>query len=100
MANRDLERIRNAILDGRFTLTEHAYDEMAEDNLDVLDIESAILTGTIDQVLTMDPRGTRFVVIATATDQQTPVGVVSRFVEHDQLLIITVYEIKGELEDV
>jgi hypothetical protein len=37
-------------------LTEHAYDEMAEDNLDVLDIESAVLTGTIDQTLTMDPR--------------------------------------------
>jgi hypothetical protein len=34
----------------RYTLTEHAYDEMDEDNLDVLDIESAILTGQIDQV--------------------------------------------------
>ena len=54
---------------------------------------SAILTGQIDQVLTMDPRGTRYVVIGNATDQATPVGVVVRFVEHDQLLIITVYEI-------
>jgi hypothetical protein len=32
---------------------------MGEDNLDVLDVEAAILTGTIDEVLTMDPRGTR-----------------------------------------
>jgi hypothetical protein len=93
MASRELERIRNAILDQRYTLTEHAYDEMDEDNLDVLDVESAILTGRLDQVLTMDPRGTRYVVIGTATDQQTPVGVVVRFVEHDQLLIITVYEV-------
>ncbi len=94
MANRELERIRNAILDCRYTLTEHAYDEMDEDNLDVLDVESAILTGEIDSVLTMDPRGTRYVVIGNATDRETPVGVVVRFIEHDRLLIITVYEIK------
>jgi hypothetical protein len=59
MASRELERIRNAVLDRRYTLTEHAYDEMAEDKLDVLDVKSAILTGEIDKVLTMDPRGTR-----------------------------------------
>ncbi len=94
MASRDLDRLRNAILDRRYTLTEHAYDEMEKDNLDVLDVESALLIGRIDQVLTMDPRGTRYVVIGNATDQKTPVGVVVRFVEHDQLLIITVYEIK------
>ena len=94
MASRELERIRNAIVDHRYALTEHANDEMEADNLDVLDVESAILTGQIDQVLTMDPRGTRYVVIGTATDQVTPVGVVVRFVEHDQLLIITAYEIK------
>ena len=94
MASGDLDRIRNAILDGQYTLTEHAYDEMDEDHLDVLDVESAILTGEIDKVLTVDPRGTRFVVIGNATDEATPVAVVVRFVEHDRLLIITVYEIK------
>ena len=94
MTNRELDRIRNAILDHRYTLTEHAYDEMAEDNLDVLDVESAILTGEIDQGLTMDPRGTRYVVIGNGTDQETPVGVVVRFVEREQLLVLTVYEIK------
>ena len=75
-------------------MTEHADDEMAEDNLVVLDVESAILTGQIDQVLTKDPRGTRYVVIGDATDLRTPVGVVARFVEHDQLLIVMVYEVK------
>lgn len=93
MASRELERIRNAILDGRYVLSEHAYEEMEEDNLDVLDVESAILTGDIERALTMDPRGTRYVVVGKATDQETPVGVVVRFVEHDQLLVITVYEI-------
>ena len=94
MASRGLERIRSAILDHRYSLTEHAYEEMDDDNLDVLDVEAAILTGEIDQVLTVDPRGTRYVVVGHATDQQTQVGVVVRFVEHDQLLIITVYEAK------
>jgi hypothetical protein len=94
MASRGLERIRSAILDHRYSLTEHAYEEMDDDNLDVLDVEAAILTGEIDQVLTVDPRGTRYVVVGKATDQQTQVGVVVRFVEHDQLLIITVYEAK------
>jgi hypothetical protein len=92
MASRELERIRNAILDHQYTLTEHAYEEMEEDGLDVLDVESAILTGEIEQAQTMDPRGTRYVVIGDATDKQTAVGVVVRFAERDQLLTITVYE--------
>jgi hypothetical protein len=94
MASRELERIRNAILDHCYSLTEHAYEEMNDDNLDVLDVEAAILTGDIDRVLTADPRGTRYVVVGIATDEETPVGAVVRFVEHDQLLVITAYEIK------
>lgn len=93
MASRELERIRNAILDHRYTFTEHAYEEMDADDLDALDVESAILTGEIEKALPMDPRGTRYVVVGTATDQETPVGVVVRFVEDDRLLIITVYEV-------
>lgn len=94
MASNDIERIRNAILDHRYSMSEHAYDEMEADNLDVLDIEAAVLTGEIEDVLTLDPRGTRFVVVGSATDERTPVAVVVRFVEHDQLLVITVYEFK------
>jgi hypothetical protein len=94
MASRELERIRDAILDGRYTLTEHAYEEMDEDDLDVLDVESAVLTGDIEQMLTRDPRGTRYVVIGNATDEETQVGVVVRFVERDQVLVITVYEVE------
>jgi len=93
MASPELERIRRAVLDGHYALTEHAYEEMDDDNLDVLDVESAILTGEIDQTLTKDPRGTRYVVIGRATDLETQIGVVVRFVEYDQLLIITVYEV-------
>lgn len=91
MASRDLERIRSAILDGRYSLTEHAYDELDDDRLDVLDVEAAILTGEIDAVLTMDPRGRRYVIVGCATDESTGVAVVCRFVDRDQLLVLTVY---------
>lgn len=94
MAGSELERIRSAVLDQRYTLTEHAIEEMNDDFLDVLDVEAAVLTGKIDQVLTNDPRGTRYVVVGQATDQQTPVGVVMRFIKDNDLLILTVYEIK------
>jgi hypothetical protein len=94
MASRELERIRRAVLEQRYTLTEHAYDEMDADDLDVLDIEAAILTGDIEQRLTKDPRGTRYVITGKATDEATLVSVVIRFVEHEQLLVLTVYENK------
>ena len=90
-----LERIRSAILNHQYALTEHAYDEMDADALDVLDVEAAILTGESCERQTDDPRGERFLVIGTACDLSTRVGVVGRFAEHDVFLIITVYEIKN-----
>ncbi len=94
MASKELERIRTAVLEHCYALTEHATDEMNEDRLDVLDIESAILTGQIEQTLTNDPRGTLYVMQGRATDQATPVGVVVKFVKEDYLLVLTVYEVK------
>jgi len=88
-----LQRIRDAVIDQKYAFSEHAYDEMDADNLDALDAEAALLTGTIDKELTCDPRGTRYVIVGTACDLRTPVGCVVRFVEGDQLLVVTVYEI-------
>ena len=94
MATDSLERIQAAILDHRYVFSEHAYEEMDADNLDALDVEAAVLSGEIQQVLTDDPRGTRYVLQGSACDELTPVAVVVRFVEHDQRLVITVYEVK------
>ena len=88
-----LEAIRSAILDGRYALSEHAYEEMDNDRLDVLDVESAVLTGKIAQTLTDDPRGIRYVVEGKACDQIADVAVVVRFVISDQMLVITVYQL-------
>lgn len=94
MSQNVLNQIRDAILAGRYVLSGHAYDEMDEDGLDVLDVEAAILSGRVEQTLTRDPRGTRYLVVGTACDELTSVAVVVRFVEREQLLVITVYEIK------
>ena len=47
MSRRLLGVIRDAIIRGDYDLTRHAVDEMAEDNLSLLDLECAILDGEI-----------------------------------------------------
>jgi len=77
-------------------MTVHAAEEMAEDDLDILDIERAILSGQIVRRQKDDPRGTKYVVEGFATDSTTSVGVVGRFLSSDRYLIITIYEIAKE----
>ena len=93
MSQRLLEQIQDAILNGEYDLTRHAIDEMAEDGLGILDVESAILGGEITKTETDDPRGPRHMIIGLAEDQKTEVGVVGRFTETGIYLIITVYEV-------
>jgi hypothetical protein len=86
-----LERIRDCIRRRDYDMSAHAVEEMAEDFLDILDIEAATLSGTISRLDKEDPRGTRYVLVGVAADHRTPVGVVGRFVEEGRFLIITVY---------
>jgi hypothetical protein len=79
-------------------MSAHAMEEMAEDLLTILDVEEAVLSGQVIRVEKDDPRGTKYIVVGTALDQQTPVGVVGRFASTGNYLIITVYEVT-ELED-
>jgi len=88
---RILEKMRQAVLDHAYVMTPHGESEMRKDHLDVVDVESAILTGTIEAVFDDDPRGRRYEVIGLACDLSTSVGVVARFA--GTMLIITVYEL-------
>ena len=74
----------------------HAAEEMAEDNLDILDVEQAILSGQVVRREKDDPRGMKYVVEGIATDGVTLVGVVGRFLGRERYLIITIYEISTE----
>ena len=68
-----LTQIRDAVLDGRYVVTPHAWAEMRNDRLVLADIESALLRGRID------------------SDLETPVVVVVRFILDDRLLVITTF---------
>lgn len=88
-----LERIREKIRLRQYDMTGHAMEEMAEDNLDITEVERAVLTGRISRIERDGPRGNKYVIKGVAVDGVTAVGVVGRFTGNDRYLIITVYEI-------
>jgi len=96
MARRALERIRDAVRLQNYDVTKHAVDELAEDGLDIVDVETAILNGKIAKTANEDPRGTRHTVHGIATDGVTRVGSAGRFTETGRYLIITAYEVTDE----
>src|SRR5436853_5639084 len=91
-----IERIREKIRLRQYDMSAHAMEEMAEDRLDIMDIEQAILNGRIARVEKDDPRGTKYVIEGAAADQETPVGVVGRFTGDERYLMITVYEVTND----
>lgn len=86
-----IERIRERIRCRDYFLSCHAEEEMIEDGLERVDVESAILNGFVEKKLTRDPRGTRFRVAGRSEDGRL-VYVLCRFKEVGPLVIITVYE--------
>jgi len=93
MPRRILERIQAAIRNAAYDVTLHAIEEMAEDQLDLNDVEAAILSSRVVKAEEDDPRGTKYVVHGAGADGITPVGTVGRFTETGRYLIITVYEV-------
>ena len=93
MPRKRLDQIREKIRLRHYDMSAHAMEEMAEDGLDILDVEQATLNGQIARIEKDDPRGTKYVIEGTGLDQRTPVGVVGRFTGDDRYLIITVYEV-------
>jgi hypothetical protein len=90
---RIIEKMRDAIKTGNYDTTYHAVEEMAEDGLGILDVESAILNGKIAKRQRDDPRGIKYVIEGVGRDGATPIGIVCRFKETGTFLIITVYAI-------
>ena len=93
MPHRVIDRIRQKILLRDYDVTVHAFEEMAEDDLDIFDIEEAIRNGRIVRTNKRDPRGTKYTIQGLALDGLTVVGIVGRFSLSDRFLIITVYDI-------
>ena len=96
MPRSNIARIREKIRLRQYDMSAHAMEEMAEDLLDIVDIENALLHGQITRIERGDPRGTKYIVEGIASDQSTRVGTVGRFTGTGRYLIITVYAISDE----
>jgi hypothetical protein len=86
-----LNRMRRLVLERRYIVTAHAYDEMIADELAIWDVESVILTGKIverqkDQVTSEN----KYRIRGEALDGST-VEVVVKFGVTAKLVVITVY---------
>jgi len=57
MPRSPIERVREKIRLRQYDMTVHAMQEMAEDNLDIADIEHAVLNGRVKRIEKCDPRG-------------------------------------------
>ncbi|NJL59056.1 MAG: DUF4258 domain-containing protein [Desulfobacteraceae bacterium] len=85
-----LQRIRQAIREEHYRISTHANDEMAEDALEIADIEHIVITGKMFRKLTQDFRGIRYTIVGETADRR--IGyVVCRFLDSGTLLIITAY---------
>jgi hypothetical protein len=90
MSEAILKRIRQAVHEKRYQMTDHALEEADDDDLTLDDILNVLLNGDLDSTYTDDPRGTRYVIRGDIDEDE--VDVVCRFRQDGTLLIIiTVY---------
>jgi hypothetical protein len=87
---RVIDKLRDLVREERYQISLHANEEMANDLLEAVDVENAILTGSITKRFTKDPRGTRYEVTGESSDGRT-MAVVCRIVAADWLTIVTVF---------
>jgi Domain of unknown function (DUF4258) len=87
---RAIDKLRDLVREERYQISIHANEEMANDLLEAIDVENAILTGSITKRFTKDPRGTRYEVTGEASDGRT-MAVICRIVAADWLTIVTVF---------
>ena len=86
-----LQEIREKVSKGEYEFTiPHFFEEMADDNLILPDIEWAIANGHIRKKFTRDPRGTRYEVVGPAIDGRE-LAIICRIKSTGKLLFITTY---------
>ena len=85
-----IQRVRQKVIDREYYLSSHAEEEMLDDNLERIDIENAILKGSIERKITQDIRGTRYRLEGPALKGRL-IHVICRFRENANMILITVY---------
>jgi len=92
---RAIDKLRDLVRAERYQISVHANEEMANDLLIAIDVENAILNGSITKKLTQDPRGTRYEITGQACDGRS-VSVICRIVSGEWLRIVTVFALGDE----
>lgn len=83
-----IRQIQGLVRNGLYYLTEHANDEAMAADLDIYDVEYAILSGRIRRTWA---REGKYEVIGSSLDGR-PIGIVCRITEGGKVRVITVYE--------
>lgn len=88
---RILKRFREKVRRCEYVMSLHAEEEMDDDGLTILDIESSVLTGRIvERQRDTRTREWKYVVRGAGIDG-SPVGIVGKLSPTGQLVIITTY---------
>ena len=91
MADRTLPRFRDLVRQHRYVVSSHAAEELEDDELDILDLESIVLTGEIIERQTDHRTGETKYVIRGLTLANSAGCVVAKFDSVGRAVIITVY---------
>lgn len=91
MADRTLPRLRDLVRQHRYLVSSHAADELEDDELDILDLESIVLTGEIIERQKDHKTDEAKYVIRGATLANVAGCVVAKFDSVGRAVIITVY---------
>ncbi|MCH8822288.1 MAG: DUF4258 domain-containing protein [Planctomycetes bacterium] len=88
-----INRIQEAVQDGRYRFSDHSLEEIDADRLHPINVETALLNGQVVRFQPDEPDhpGPRYTVTGKASDLSTDVTVVCRFDRTENLLIITAY---------
>lgn len=96
MSSAEMRRIQNAVVAGDYDLTVHAVEELAEDDLDVNDLEAAVASGEIISSTSDDLRGTRYTLAGPSVDGTSRVGIVGRITSTGVFLVITAFAVSQD----
>lgn len=89
-----IRKIREKMKNGEYEFTiPHFFEEMADDDLTLSDIERIIANGQIRRKFTQDIRGTRYEIAGFANDARNA-AVICRIKSTGKLLLITTYTLE------
>jgi len=93
------DKMRDLIRSLNYVMTVHGEEEMENDDLSILDIESAILTGEVtEQQRDLNTAESKYLITGKTLDD-IDVTVVAKLGPTGKLVIITVYKEEDEYEN-